>query len=133
MEDQREVQNGLTEQSSKKSWFLQPKYLVPILIILGALGLFFRKDVVKLGKHISAPAPTAQSTVVDPCARCQPDEKSIGVDDVKDDGKIVWKWSTPCIGSEACSKCEVPAQSCTTENDTSFALKCACRLAARQQ
>lgn len=127
MEDQNENQNSSSESLTKKSWYKRPSILVPLLIIIGGGGLFFRHDLAKLGKRVAAPKTSVQSTVVDPCARCKPDEKSIGVDDVMDDGKIVWKWSSPCIGGESCSKCSVPPRSCTTENDTSFAEKCACR------
>lgn len=60
------------------------------------------------------------------CGQCKPDEKTITPDIIGDDGKITWKWSGPCVGGDGCDKCKVPAKSCTTENDTSLALKCAC-------
>jgi len=66
-------------------------------------------------------------TTVDPCSACRPDEKTIGIDVVLDDGRITWNWSGPCVGAETCGKCNVKPKSCTTDNDTAFAVsKCAC-------
>jgi len=62
----------------------------------------------------------------DPCSACRPDEKTIGIDFPLSDGRITWNWSGPCVGAETCGKCRVKPQSCTTDNDTVFALKCAC-------
>jgi hypothetical protein len=66
-------------------------------------------------------------TPTDPCSVCHPDEKTIGIDYPLDDGSgIVWNWRGPCVGAETCGKCNVKPKSCMTDNDTVFALKCAC-------
>ncbi len=62
----------------------------------------------------------------DPCSVCHPDENTIGIDFPLSDGRITWNWSGPCVGAETCGKCRVKPQSCTTDNDTTYTLKCAC-------
>jgi hypothetical protein len=93
-----------------------------VIVVCIALGVAIVCGYIAMGSHDKADKAVA----ADPCAACQPDEKTIGVDAVLDDGKITWNWSGPCVGSEMCGKCRVKPRSCTTDNDTVFALKCAC-------
>jgi hypothetical protein len=94
------------------------KTLLAIVVCI-ALGVAIVCGYIAMGSHDKAAA-------TDSCSACRPDEKTIGVDAVLDDGKIRWNWSGPCVGSETCGKCRVKIKSCTTDNDTAFALKCAC-------
>ena len=92
--------------------------IISAAMLVGAAGVYLYKT----GSSVKSDKAAA----ADPCSACRPDEKTIGLDSVLDDGRITWNWSGSCIGAEACGKCRVKPKSCTTDNDTVFALKCAC-------